>query len=123
MLLTPRYVRWAWFNASPRESVLTVFSPIQGQTALHWAAVRGALPASELLLRSGARLDAQVRFSDATDVETPVSAGTRASELATAVRTGFAWVHAVPRGCSVWSYSVHLSLQGAVQKRPRRLFI
>jgi palmitoyltransferase ZDHHC13/17 len=29
----------------------------QGQTALHWAAVRGAVPAAELLLRSGASLD------------------------------------------------------------------
>jgi hypothetical protein len=29
----------------------------QGQTALHWAAVRGAVPASELLMRAGARLD------------------------------------------------------------------
>jgi len=29
----------------------------QGQTALHWAAVRGAVPVAELLLRSGARLE------------------------------------------------------------------
>lgn len=33
----------------------------QGQTALHWASVRGALPAAELLLRSGARLEMQVQ--------------------------------------------------------------